>query len=141
MSCVWDGIRDAIRHDYGSCPDVDLRHVLSYRLKSAHLPNFFVLNNQKCDEVTVNGEDITEQFKLECRTTIESLTNYPIHSGYLCSTCDPLLMLVCQIFKVEIRHTHFNGTTTVYSHKDKGRCIYHFESNRTHFWYINKYSI
>ena len=139
MSCVWDGIRDAIRNDYTSCEDLHLRRVFSHKLRSDHLPNFFVLNNQICDKVTVNDEEITEQFKMECKKTIETLANYPIYTGYLCSTCDPLLLLVCQIFRVHIRHTHFNGVTTIYRHKEKERCVYNFESNRTHFWYINKY--
>ena len=31
-----------------------------------------------------------------------------IRNGYLCSTCDPFLCLVCQLFKLNICH-NYNG--------------------------------
>jgi len=138
MSCVWDGIRDAIKEDYKHCIHKETQILLSKQLESRHLPNFFVLNNKICNKVSVNGEYLSKQFLGECMKSIEKLYDYPIHIGYLCSTCDPLLILICQIFNVYIKHTHFNGTTSTYKNKDRGRTTYHFESSRTHFWYINK---
>lgn len=135
---MWDSLRDAIINDYRNCKNMHAKFILSDRLQSRHLPNFFVLNNQKCDNVTVNGNELSDTFKDECLHTINTLSNYAINSGYLCSTCDPLFILTCQIFKVDIKHTHYNGFTTIYKYKGNGRCVYNFESNISHIWYINK---
>lgn len=142
MSCVWDSIRDAISNDYSTCKNWTDRIVFHERLKSSHLPNFIVINNKRVTDVIVNGEKLSDQFINECKQAIDTLKNYPIYTGYLCSTCEPLFIILCSIFKIGIKHTHYNGETTVYKWYGGSdtpiRKWYFFQSTKTHIWCLRK---
>ena len=52
-------------------------------------------------------------------------------NGYLCGTCDPFLILLSEVLKIDIEHT-FLGNLIHY--KNDGHKTYAFGSNRGHFY-------
>ena len=57
-----------------------------------------------------------------------------INSGYLCSVCDPFLILICELFELEIEHLYM-GHMMIYRNIGGGgnRRIIKFSSDQGHF--------
>ena len=57
-----------------------------------------------------------------------------INSGYLCSVCDPFLILICELFELEIEHLYM-GNVMRYRNigSGGGRRIIKFTSDQGHF--------
>ena len=55
-----------------------------------------------------------------------------INKGYDCSTCDPFLLLLAEIFHLEIVH-QYCGHDILYKSENPRRRVL-FYSNRGHFW-------
>ena len=55
-----------------------------------------------------------------------------INSGYLCSVCDPFLILICELFELEIEHLYM-GNVMRYKNIGGGRRIIKFSSDQGHF--------
>ena len=74
------------------------------------------------------------QFLEECKRAVDELDIKSIHNGYLCSTCDPYLILVSDIFNVNIQHKYLNSTIEYKNIKNNNnnRSIY-VKSNQGHF--------
>jgi hypothetical protein len=121
MSCVWDGI-----------------------IKGLNLniePNKLLIKLQKENVKTINmlwnDKKLTDQCLDENFNAIKELT-YDTHikNGYECSTCDPLLLLIGEIFKVSICHKFIKNMITYTNVTD--RKILFFSSDRVHFTFLNK---
>jgi len=82
-----------------------------------HKPNcdeFVMLiksNNIKTPNVKCNDKTLTDQEIDDNIIRIKNIKN--INKGYLCSSCDPVLILVSQLFSINIIH-NFNGTEIKY---------------------------
>lgn len=129
MSCVWQG----------------LCHSLKLNMNAQDLFKYCKANNRLVYNVQVNGESLSEQLIKENYIRIQEIAD--IKHGYLCSTCDPLLILIANLFDVDIVHD-YNGVIIKYQryHKKKckhcistgesskfGQTIYVY-SNSNHFW-------
>lgn len=101
MSCVWKGLIQKL----------DLKY------KPLTLYNLIKSNNIKTINVMCNGIVPTESQLDENYERIECLTQKEVTDGYFCSAFDPLLFLVCQLYKVKIVH-NFNHTTITYEYKN-----------------------
>ena len=57
-----------------------------------------------------------------------------INSGYLCSVCDPFLILICELFELEIEHLYM-GNVMKYRNIGGGgnRRVIKFTSDQGHF--------
>ena len=64
---------------------------------------------------------------------VKELDARAIWHGYLSSSMDPFMLLVCQLFRVKIAYD-FNGARIIYTVKDATTTL-HFKCNRTHFWF------
>ena len=116
MTCVWNG----------------LINKLKLRINAYELCEYVKKNNIIVENVIVNEIVLTEQQKKENIERIKNIDN--IHNGYDMSTCDPLLILICELYKVNIKHQFLNviidyKNTTA----DRNNTINVF-SNRGHFW-------
>lgn len=56
-------------------------------------------------------------------------------NGYDCSSCDPVLLLICQMYKVNINH-YFDGTKIQYKPIKETYAVINCESNKSHFWLL-----
>ncbi len=121
MSCVWEGIIDAL--------DLDI--------KPLELLQKIQKENTKTDDIYWNNEKLTEKQLEENFAHIKNLSyKEDIPNGYLCSACDPLLFLISEIFEVSIQHDYM-GHQIVYHNKNAGSKKICFGSDSDHF-YVDK---
>ena len=125
MTCFWKGIIN--------CLDVNDFNKFGINRKPTEyeLVKLLKLNNKLCYMVKCHDEYLSDIFLHECKLAINELDINSIKNGYYCSTCDPFLILVCNLFKCNIEHDYCN-------HKIKYE-IYNsiktinVKSNKSHF--------
>jgi len=91
MTCVWDSI---------VCGLNKLNFNVNHNILLNHIKN----NNKKTDTVKWNGETISEQMQNENYIAISNINIS--NNGYLCSTCDPLMLIICELYNVSIEHSY-----------------------------------
>lgn len=104
--------------------------------KPAEFVELLQANNEKTIDVIWNGSELTPKQLEENVEWVKSLNVKTINHGYFCSTCDPYLLLVAQIFRLNIIHTYLNHainyTYTGANHNGTVKVA----SNRGHFWFV-----
>ena len=126
MTCFWQGLinsldtKDFIKVGYKNKPN-EIKYV-----------ELLKLNNKLCENVTWQSTILTKQFLQESFEAIKNLNISSIRNGYLCSTCDPFLILVSEIFKVNINH-NYNNIIINYTIKNSRKTL-NFKSNKSHFF-------
>lgn len=128
MTCFWNAIISSLNEE-----DKKILNI-KQRLCPKIIVEIFKNNNIKTPDVQWIDGDIKEQQQLENIEHIKELDINAIGGGYFCSTCDPFLILLCQLLKVTIKH-NYNGNIIIYKNKNKERRIVKFGSDRGHFWY------
>jgi hypothetical protein len=116
MACVWKGLINAL--DLGISP-IDLLH---------HIQE----NNIDTSDMKCNGMNLTVQLQRGNKQHIDALTINEVKNGYFCSTCDPLFLLIGQIYSVSIEHDYM-GVKIIYLNTKSKRKIY-LKSNNRHMW-------
>jgi len=112
MTCVWDSLIKGLKN-----------HMKSIKLKDniKITPINFVCglkqNNTRVRDILINNTPLTEQEIEENFEAIRELNVKKINDGYYCSTSDPVLILVCHLFKCSINH-HYNKLIIHYNHSD-----------------------
>lgn len=131
MTCFWDGNIAAIGINL-------LKEVLGCDCKPN--PQKFVkllkVRAIKTRNMMWNGETLGEQILTDNLTSIKNLNVNVIHKGYDCSSCDPYLLLIGELFKINIQH-NFNGTVINYKniHATKIMIV---GSSTSHFYCVKK---
>lgn len=107
MTCFWQGI-------YTSLSDDDFKFI--GEIKPNNLQDMILIFKRNfdlfdTDYIFYRGyegkvEALQKQFMGECKKSILDYDMNNMHFGYYCSTCDPFLILVCMLFKVEIKHKY-----------------------------------
>lgn len=134
MTCFWVGIIDSI----------------SLKKMNKHLGITFI-DKPKCHEfvsilkkksiettdVLWNDTELTNKQIEENLMWIKEINIDKIDNGYFCSVCDPVLLLICQLFEVNI-YIKFYGQTIKYTNKkiicETKKNVLRFSSNSNHFW-------
>jgi len=127
MSCFWDGILRNLNQD-----DFD---IISSN-KNINNINFILLlknKNINCDNVLWQNELIRKTLLEENYKMINEFNEKNVNNGYDCSSCDPFLILICEIFKLTIKHD-YNGHKIEYKYNINSRKVINFKSNRSHFF-------
>lgn len=122
MTCFWNSLIEALgRHD------VSVRDfIVDLQNRNTHTAN-----------VRCNGELVTPQQQEENVAAVQGYDVGGVHGGYMCSACDPFLLLVSEVHVCNIHHT-YNGTRIEYRHSSgTGRDIY-LASDRGHMWAANQ---
>ena len=128
MSCFWQGI---------------MRSLTANDMKILKLSNNNLINliktlqnlNTKHIATLWQNEEISKQQKEENFIHIRDYQVNTHNRGYLCGTCDPFLILLSHVLKIDIKHKYMNHEIH-YSNNSKK--IYFFKSNRGHFVYKTK---
>ena len=89
-------------------------------------------NNRKTYNVTWQGYKLNEKELSENIERIKNIELNKIGSGYLCSSCDPLLLLYCEIFFVGI-DLNFNGIPLQYRNVKYNDRVLKFSASSSHF--------
>lgn len=130
MTCFWDSLINHIHTE-------DFTNLFNYAYSLKPRPAEFITllknNNIKTSNIFWNNEILSEQLLNENYEAISNLDINLINNGYLCSCCDPFLLLICELFKVSINH-NYNGTQITYFNKKKTNYTMNFNNNLTHFY-------
>ena len=135
MTCFWQGIINALKDK------ILLLHnsAVSNKLKSL-TPQQTILILKKYSTPTIdvlwNDQPLSNKQYDENMQRIETLNINTINQGYDCSTCEPFLLLISQLFCVNIEHD-YNGSLVTYTNiQNKDNYLIKFKSNKGHFWKI-----
>jgi hypothetical protein len=132
MTCFWDGIMSKL-----SLQDINNKIVYgSTYVNMTHQKIIELLrrNAVKTVDVMWNGEFLREKEMWENLQWIISYDISKIQQGHDCSICDPFLLVICQLFVINIDHV-YNGHLIRYSNKfNLSRKTINFSSDSGHFW-------
>ena len=126
MTCFWDGIIQALEHnDYNTIG-------CNTMLNKQQLIDILKTKNIKIENVVWNGNKISEKEKGEQYEAIKNYDKKKIRGGHLCSSCDSFLLLISEVFEVNIKHLYLNVEMDYKN--EKAKKTLKFASNRGHFW-------
>ena len=134
MTCVWTGILQRLK-DY---------KLINTKITENEFAIFCINSTRKTPNVLINDTNLTEQQQEENYEAIQNINTNLITEGYWCSTSDPLLCLICDIYDVNIVHDYRNTiikykkTKPLCTQKDKSekfipKITLFFCSDRNHF--------
>lgn len=125
MTCFWKGTMDGLCKKQVTIvtPEKFITFLKEYNVKTY--------------DVLWNDQKLSEKELIENQLRVKELDIKSIWNGYDCSSCDPFLLLISQVFKVHINHD-FNGTKIKYTNITipKDSQPLNFKSNRGHFWNV-----
>lgn len=125
MTCFWKGLLQCLHND-------DFYNLgINRKPNEKSFVEFLKSKNLICNNILWNSEILKEQFLKECFEAIKQFNVRTIYNGYFCSTCDPFLILVSEIFKVNINH-NYCGNIIIYNNKNAKKTI-KVKSNSSHF--------
>lgn len=117
MTCVWDGIISS----------------LGLKFSPQEFAIYIKKNNMKTPNITWNGEKLTEKQLDENYERIEEIKVLKIKNGYYCSSFDPLIFLICELFKTSVIH-NYDGYKIYYTNINHPKKTLLFFSDEGHFW-------
>lgn len=131
MTCFWNGILSRLSLDY-------INKSLKVRFDSKPSPKDFIIslisNSKLTLDVKWNDEQLTSKMMEENLEWVNSYKVDGIYQGHDCSICDPFLLLICQLFVVDIHH-NYDGKFIIYTNsKNTNGLILSFMSDKGHFW-------
>ena len=158
MSCFWDALFNSltdndykflyfkiynIQNNIDKISSQNLKIILRDIRKTNTTDLVLLLRkyNTKCINVLWNNSPISPKENEDNFTHIKDFLknndntgniNSIINSGYLCSICDPFLILICELFEFQIEHRFLNETMTYKNIKNIRRSL-QFKSNTGHF--------
>ena len=124
MTCVWKGLLEGLKK-IKLIPNKCNVDTFVKNIKK---------NNLKTINVAYNGEKLTQQMIEENFQRIKEISN--IEKGYLCSTCDPLMLLICELYNVNIIHRFLDNNIKYI--KQESNIFLYFISDSEHFWFDKK---
>ena len=126
MTCFWDGILKSLKKD-----DLDF---VNYKDKKSPVQfiRFLKKYSKRMENVLWQNQTLKKQELDEYLSWIKDYDINGIPNGHLTSVCDPFLLLICELFCVNIKH-QYNKYTIIYKNNSKVRKTLVFSSNRGHF--------
>lgn len=125
MTCVWKGLLACLeKKDF-------TQFGLNKKPNELEFVRFLKTKNRICYNVTWQEEKLSKKFLDECFNAVKIFDEKSIRRGYLCSTCDPFILLVCELFKVNLSHIYC-GHKIIYKTNGSSRA-FKVRSNRGHF--------
>jgi hypothetical protein len=132
MTCVWDSIIAGIpRENFISA---EFSKNKKKQIKPDMFVQYLIQNNTKTENITINKEKIPEKIINENFEMVKDFKIKSIRNGYLCSTYDPFLALVCEVFVCSL-FNNFNGTYIKYEHVNPKFIIY-ISNDEGHMVYV-----
>ena len=134
MTCFWNGLLSRLNiyaiNKYLNCNLNDKPEPREFvqLLKN----NAVVTPDVKCG---ILGDTALTRKQLE--ENLEWILNYNVdgvHNGHDCSTCDPFLLLVSQLFMIDIHHNYNNFFVKYVNAKNKCGYILSLSSDKGHLW-------
>jgi len=127
MTCFWDGILSSLDNHDLKLIDISIKPPILQFINT--LKN----KNTKTNHILWNNNQITSKQLIENFTHVKDFSTSNINNGYLCSTFEPFLFLIAQLFSIDIIH-NYNGNIIKYTNIEKSRKTVKYKSNTGHFW-------
>ena len=125
MTCFWDGI-------IASLDQNDFTFIGERKSNVVEFIKMLKRRIIKMVNVKWQGNILREQELEEHLTAITEYDINGIRNGHLTSVCDSFLLLVCELFCVNIRH-HYMNIEIMYINTKKSRKQLNFSSTGGHF--------
>lgn len=131
MSCFWDSLCNALNHTHFA--NLRKNHNIS-SLSPLKMVNFLKSNNKKTINVYWQNKQLTEKQYQENIDAIKEYNSNNIPNGYMCSTCDPFLLLFAELLQISIEHNYMNNII-IYKYINSEKTI-KLKSNNSHIDFI-----
>ena len=128
MTCFWEGLFKSLKQE-----DFDLFNIQKKDLNLKSFILFLKQKNIKTNNVLWNQKPLKKKELQENYQAVKDLDEKKINHGYLCSSCDPFLLLISELFMINIVY-NFNGTPFEYRNLKKCRKKINYKSSKTHFY-------
>ena len=103
MSCFWDALIKHIKNE-------DLKIILrEQKITPLNLVNSLITKNKIVNTIKINNLELSEKQKKENFDHIKDFDLNTINDGYLCSTCDPFLILISDLLSININNNYNNN--------------------------------
>jgi len=132
MTCFWVGLLSILtKNDLNNTLK---RHISLGKPRPTEFVKLLKKHAIETHHVLWNGQKLRSQELKENLERINEFDVTKINDGYDCSSCDPYLLLICELFAVHIHH-NFNGSMIKYTHIRPANTtrILKVSSNRGHF--------
>ena len=124
MTCFWDSILSCLKDDDYRFADIGIG-------SQTHFIKQIKLRNRPMKSIKWQGQRLREQEIKEHMEAVKEYNVTGIGNGHLTSICDSFLLLICELFHINIIHRYLNINIS-YSHPNP-RKTFRFNSNRGHF--------
>ena len=131
MSCFWDSILNKIKIQ-------DFQKIFNHSGKPnpETFAKMLIKENVKTENVLWNSQILKEQQLQENYEHIQEFNVSNVNQGYDCSTCDPFILIICELFEISIQHVYL-GKTIEYTHKKNvfnNNYTIKLQSDKGHMW-------
>jgi hypothetical protein len=118
MTCFWVGVMQGLDI---SCDIVNFIYSLKRKVRQTK-------------HVSCNGIRLTSNQLLENMRAVKQYAISSANQGYDCSAFDPFLMLICELYSINIVHI-YRGIVITYKNESSSNKTVHVESDGGHFWF------
>ena len=129
MTCFWKGIM-------GGLTNKDFTIYGETKTTNSNLIQLLQKKNKQTEQVYWNDQSLRKRELEENFTAVQNYNINTIQNGHLCSTCDYMLLLICDIFNINIHHKYLNKTMT-YTKPTNHQALF-VQSNKGHFWFVKR---
>ena len=129
MTCFWDGIMKGLK-------DEDFQMLGETKTNRLDLIKILKKYNRETKNVLWNKKTIQPVELKENKIAVQNYNEKGIRNGHLCSTGDYMLLLVCDLFDINIEHKFLN-TIIQYEKPNNSKKIW-VQSDKRHFWFIKR---
>ena len=126
MTCVPDGIIQSLTSE--EFEKINLKKPISARSFMKAIKE----HNKPTVNVMVQDKILTQKELNENVNRIREIDLNNLNNGYLCSSHEPLLNLICELFEVDI-NMNFNGSQVKYRNISNSTRVIDYSCSKTHF--------
>ena len=122
MTCFWDALRAKLH--------------IKRKINNSQFIDYLKESNKRQTAVIWNNSKLSKKQFEENYEHIKDFDKNTIRNGYDCSICDPFLILICDIYNVNIIHNYNGHKMTYHKCVNTGTNNYNtlsFKSNTGHF--------
>ena len=132
MTCVWKAVSCCLTA-------ADLLRVFNVSQKGPIRPvkllRLLKKHNRRTDQVHYQGRCLSVQQLEENYRWIKEIGN--VNDGYYCSTCDPLFLLLAELFECHIIH-RYQELEVHYEYQGLARSTWTLSSDSKHLTFLSK---
>ncbi len=130
MTCFWDGLMKGLNNN-------DFQKLGETKTNIHNLIKLLQQLNIETKNVYWNNKQLKKKELIENFKAVQNYNINSIHNGYLCSSCDFTLLLICELFNINIEHKYLQNI--MYYTKPDNQHTLIVQSDKGHFWFKNRH--